>query len=391
MKKLLLLGAVFCFTMCSPSGESEDHDGPLSIDLDAADKGVLSDIMESVRYVLLKPTDAYPISWPHSVFVDKKGNFYVRDINTYNLLVFDSLGQLAHVFEPKGTGPQEFFRIGDFQVMDDRVIIFDDSILKIIEFDLQGEFINEFRCKRGFQKLYKGSDFLLGFTSYSADFGGYNFVRSTIDADEQEGFLKFPDEKQRVGNFDTHVSFISSIYSPNLYFNVTFSTQVAQFDKISGRLSSVIDFNFGKYSIPDSFFKLERQELYRLQEENNLVREIGSFFPFKDFYFVCVSQGMGKKKHYILLDKNKKPIFHKYNLTNDLDGMKMLGSPWSFSANEVIHMIDSRDFLSEYKQTFAGKDTSNSPDGIHQFVQENEDKLIDDYHVLVLYKLKATF
>lgn len=391
MKKNILGFFFLLFSMCSTKIESGNDITTIKIDLDSAKRGSLSEIFESVSYVLLKTDVSNSLVWPHSVKVSRKGEFYIRDVGTQSLMVFDAFGNFLRAYEPKGKGPQEFFQMVDFQISDNKVIIFDMSLGKLIDFDHQGEFLDERRFIKRFLNFYKTDDYILNFTSYSADYDLYSFVKTNLPTEECVGFFKFPESKLNLGNFDFPTGFMETFEGNRLYFNVPFSTQVAQFEITSGTLSSIFNFDFGKYTMSEELFKLGKQEMYKVQEENNLVRQLTAFFPFQDFYFVAVSQGMGKKKHYMLLDKNKKPIFHKYNLVNDLDGMTILGSPWSFSANGVIHMVASRDFLSEYKQTFAGKDTSNSPDGIHQFVQENEDKLIDDYHVLVLYKLKANF
>jgi len=75
--------------------------------------------------------------------IDRKGNIYLRDITTQQLLVFDHSGNFMRAFSAKGMGPQEYFQISDFQISEDKVIILDTSINKIIEFDHSGEFIKE--------------------------------------------------------------------------------------------------------------------------------------------------------------------------------------------------------------------------------------------------------
>jgi len=320
--------------------------------------------------------------------IDRKGNIYLRDITTQQLLVFDHSGNFIRAFSAKGMGPQEYFQISDFQVSEDKVIILDTSINKIIEFDHSGEFMNEYKLNNKFFTFFPGTDFVLNFSSFSPDFDQYNFVKTILHSGEWEGFVKIPKEKLNIDNFDFPTGFMANHHDEKIYYNIPFSTQVAQFSSVSGDYLTLFDFDFGKFMMPNEYYKLDRSEMYKLQEEKNLVRQINAFFPYKDFYFLQVSQGMGRKNHYILLDKNRKIIFQKYNLVNDLDHMKVMGSPWSFSKDEIIYMVSSIDFLNEYHKIFDRKEVINPSDAIHQFVLKNEQKLKDDTKVLVKFKLK---
>lgn len=213
-------------------------------------------------------------------------------------------------------------------------------------------------------------------------------MKTILPSEEWKGFVKIPGNKLNIGNFDFPTGFMTNFHNEKIYYNIPFSTQVAQFNSISGVFLTLFDFDFGEFMMPVEYYQLDRQKMYELQEEKNLVRQINAFFPYKGYYFLQISQGMGRKNHYIILDNDRNIIFQKYSLVNDLDDMKIMGSPWSFSKDEIIYMVSSIDFVNEYHKIFEGKDVINPLDPIHQFVSKNEQKLKNDTKVLVKYRLK---
>lgn len=388
MKYPIIVALLFILASCHKTEVSEFKNSAMEINLDYSTAGKFSEIASSVEYVVLESTEENPIVWPLNLKTDRKGNFYLRDFTTHKLLVFDTTGKLTLSFSPKGKGPQEYFQISDFQLTEDKIIILDTSISKILEFDHQGIFLGEHRFGNKFFTFFMGNDFVLNFSSYSPDFDQNNFVKTDLSSGNWEGCLRIEDAKLNIGNFVFQNGFMSNYHNHYVYFNIPFSTQVARFDGDSGDLNTVFDFDFGRYALPVEYYRLQKSKMYELQERGNLVRQINAFFPFKDFYLLNVSQGMGRKSHYILLSNTGEVLFQKFGLINDLDEMEIDGFPWSFSQDEVIFMLSSNDFLDAYTQKFL-KGKKNPTNGIHDFVKRNEELLRQDTKVLVKFKLKT--
>ena len=74
---------------------------------------------------------------------DDWGNLYLADNQNVRVYKFDSGGRPMAQFLSKGQGPGEFSRIGDLQVIDNQLWIIGTWPLKIAEFTLDGQFINE--------------------------------------------------------------------------------------------------------------------------------------------------------------------------------------------------------------------------------------------------------
>lgn len=389
MGKISFLVVIIFIFSCSEDEKIPDGELKIKVNLDDSTKGKLSEVAESIEYILLDCPEEHPLVWPHNLKFDIKGNIYLRDIATNQLFVFDSLGEFKMIFSSKGMGPEEYFQISDFQVSGERIIIFDSSINKIIEFDLNGEFVSEQKIYNKFFTFFSGQDFILNFSSYNPDFNQFNFIKTNLSTGDWKGFVKIPDEKLNLGNFDFPTGFMEIGSREEIYYNIPFSTDIAHFESNSGEFSGLFHFDFGKFKMPVEYLKLDRKKMYEIQEEKNLVRQINSFFPFKDFYFLNVAQGMGKKNHVMILNRKGEIKFQKYNLENDLDNMKIMGYPWSFTKEEIVYMVSSVDFLNEYSRIFMDSIKKQSPNNIHSFVKKYENKLKEDTRVLVKIKLKS--
>ena len=86
---------------------------------------------------------------------DDLGNLYLADHQNVRVYKFDSGGRPVAQFLSKGEGPGEFPRFGDMQIADNHLWIIGTWPLKIAEFTLDGQFINEwmFRTFRNFYLL----------------------------------------------------------------------------------------------------------------------------------------------------------------------------------------------------------------------------------------------
>jgi hypothetical protein len=76
---------------------------------------------------------------------DDSGNLYLADYLNVRVYKFGSGGQLVARFLNKGQGPGEFPRFGDVQIVDGHAWVVGNWPLKIAEFTLDGQFINEWK------------------------------------------------------------------------------------------------------------------------------------------------------------------------------------------------------------------------------------------------------
>jgi len=80
-----------------------------------------------------------------SAVKDDSGNLYLADHLNVRVYKFDSSGQPVAQFLSKGQGPGEFPNFGGVQIVDGHAWVVGNWPLKIAEFTLDGQFINEWK------------------------------------------------------------------------------------------------------------------------------------------------------------------------------------------------------------------------------------------------------
>lgn len=89
----------------------------------------------------------YYFRYPHNLKVALDGFIFVQDIE--QLIQFDSSGKFMRNFFKKGQGPGEMQQISNYCFEKSKLIVHDREPNKILLFDLNGQFIKEFRIRQG--------------------------------------------------------------------------------------------------------------------------------------------------------------------------------------------------------------------------------------------------
>ena len=123
---------------------------------------------------------------------DDTGNIFLADSRNVKAFRFDPGGQLIARFLNKGEGPGEFPRFGDLQIAQNHVWIIGNWPLKIAQYTLDGQYVNEwmFRTFRNFYlrtKVINEDRFLA--VSYLAGLEGQDRTRVSTLINSREEFL----------------------------------------------------------------------------------------------------------------------------------------------------------------------------------------------------------
>lgn len=370
---------------CNTSIDREDN--IYHIDLNTSLQGKLSDKISGIEYILLDAADDQPLVEPYNIKFSKN-YIFIQDFITNELFVFDGMGKIVNILEPKGRGPGEFFQIKDFHTNSKEQIILQDPInSKIQIYDPNGELKGEIKSNIRSMNFYGEESFSLFFMSYGTDEGNFNFIKNDKNDHFEKEFLEIPEEKANSTPHRSHIGFVADPFRDQIYFVLHNATELAYFDKNSGDLMRHVHFDFGDYNMPIDIWKKERQTIRDLIERNLYVTDIGAFVPFKDQYFMYVNQG-GKKKHHIFLDEDLHVISQSYNQVNDLDGIKINVMPWTFTEDEVVYKSRSSSLYNNYLEAYPEGKSKNSKSNIHEFFNQNKEKLKDDMWVLIKLKVK---
>lgn len=143
------LKSVIVFTLCEllfcgcSKKVSVDNDEQ-SFDLSGTfDKVLFSSVVDSVSYVEFEMTEESLIGIVGRVlFANNK--YFIQDITSKSILVFDCSGKYLHKLSKYGQGPGEYIGMEAFCVdEEDNIYVLDTSLKRILKYNIQGEFIEE--------------------------------------------------------------------------------------------------------------------------------------------------------------------------------------------------------------------------------------------------------
>ncbi|MFC3417321.1 6-bladed beta-propeller [Algoriphagus hitonicola] len=288
-----------------------------SIDLELVRENSFSEIFEEINYVLLKENDTLPLVQPLKTVVTDDF-IYILDIKLNNLFKFNRKGEVIHIFNSSGQGPQEFSQIQDYQIKQDTVIIQDNLSNKLIYFDNDGRFLKETKLPSISTNFFKGVDFSFHFIN-GMEGKGKDFLK--IKSPSQSNFinLNLSPPKGRVRLIH---GFAEDKKSEIRTLTIPFSYQVVVFDPL-GNILHLKEFEF--LNLPE----LTEEEKKYLQ-----VMIINAFLPFPEFYYMSVF--FGRNSFQFLLDKNFNLLFSGKNPQNDIDGMNYPLLPISHHKDQLI-------------------------------------------------------
>lgn len=386
MYKLSLISLLFCF-FSSCDEKSVDLDSTY-IDLDKSHLTKLSDVYESVEYILIDELDSLPIVQPYKV-VFHGNQIFIKDNTLDNLFLVNMDGKIQHIYKSSGGGPGEFNQIEDFQVKDNEVIIKDLVTGKFISFDLSGKVLYEARIMNTATNFFKGENYTLSFFNNKDNEFMMNFA--TLKGDSllatyypiKEDYI----EAGRVFNLDN--GFVYDKSTSEILLSLPFSYEVAFFDE-EGKGKKVHTFDFGKYSLSDKLRLQYSNGAFKHSPDNDgdiYVGAINRFFPFRDFYYMAARNGK-HEFHIVFLDKQFQPLLQANKFENDLDGLPHLHWPSLFSDEYLIVRTRSYYLLNLYIENEERLRKEYPKAGIHDFIAENKEKLADDNQAFILYKVK---
>lgn len=381
MKIRLIVFLFLCFA-CQPVTNSVNLDKIIPIDLDNIGQGKLSDIYDSVTYVLLKPDSVNFLADPYKiVFVDSL--ILIKDVFYNSVFAYDRFGQFKFRINSSGKGPNEFFALDDFSVLNDTIWIKDGLLKKELAFDLKGNFLIEKMNIFKRSMYFKGNNFSLIYLNNDPEFD-YRIIRYS-------GQSKIP-------YIERPQHLINEIYSdPNgfqlglsnsIYFSLPNTTSILEFDSL-GYMVKYNNLDFGSYKFPDEErFKIEDKfQQYSYAEENNLVESITSFIVTNNGFLIYLRRN-DDNKDYLLLDSDFKLVYHKKNLINDLDSHIFKEMPWTSDGKNVIYLMNSINFEKISKNFSDGIDTNGLKSNLNKFLIENKTFLKEENTVLGFFKLK---
>ncbi|SDD19432.1 hypothetical protein SAMN04488104_101851 [Algoriphagus faecimaris] len=371
MKKIGITQILLILGLLNFSCQNNNQKKPelTSIDLELVTGNLFSEVFEEINYVLLKENDTLPLVQPLKTVVTDDF-IYILDIKLNNLFKFNRNGEIIHIFNSSGQGPQEFIQIQDYQVKQDTVILQDNLSNKLIYFDDDGKFLKETKLPSSSANFFKGANFTLHFTDGMEGIGK-DFLK--ISDSNQLNFLDIglspPKGRVRLihGFAEDEKTEIRTLTLP-------FSHQVVVFDPL-GNILQLKEFEF-----------LNPPELTEEEKKYLQVKIINAFLPFPDFNYMSVF--FGRNSFQFILDKKFNLLFSGKNIQNDIDGMNYRILPISHHQEQLILYHPSTRIYNLYQSASIPEQNDHFKSNIHDFYNTNHEAPKGDRHVLVFLDLK---
>lgn len=364
----------------------------IQINLDDSKKGNFSEVFSDINYLLLDVGENEALIRPfHILFADNR--IIVEDRDLSNIHFFDSLGLYLNSIKSDNSGGPETLKQSEFlQISDNHLLVSDVPLAKTLTYDLNGGFVKESKESLIFDAFYQLKSHRILFIGLDGIPFGKIFIKQSLsDPKDTTLMYNFPKDYYWFG-IGTKDGFMKDQGDEKVFFNIPYSYEIAQFS-MEADIQRKIEFDFGRYGIShdDRFRFAESRKLDEYLSENSLIKDIHSFFPLQNHFFMYLYQQNPNRKpihHFIVLDRDFKISHQSVNPINDLDQMLIGGVPWTYHKDKIYFIVNSVNFYNTYVSTFSGKQVEIKSGNVHEFFQKNKEKLKNDKTVLVSLRLK---
>jgi len=341
MNKITILLFGLLFVACS---KEVKNGKPIFLDGEETNQLKLSHILHNEKYIPLETNDKSIIGHINKIQIYDSIIYVLDSYFSKKLLAFDMNGKYLHSISQKGHGPGEYVDIMDFVISDNKIYILDNRT-SIIEFDINGTFLQE-------KKLDIWCDFIL---------------KTTIDSWALITITdKTPDNKYNVyvtdKNYKIKKGLIESVYSE---FHIKPFQQLCTYKDTNYfylPLENVVysinnDVLEKKYELKypqncilsenefSTYKKMELHERIKILDATILLSNIIITKPMTFFFY------KKKKEPYIYTIDNENQqisLVAEKNITNDVDGTKKIPRLYySISDKNIVGCLFPNDLVKD--------------------------------------------
>ena len=290
--------AILLMSACNTGTKTDKSANDKVVDpiLLLSENETLLQVLDSVSYVPLLEDESYLFSSISKLIV-RNNTIYVFDLlGSNSLLCFDLSGNFLFKVGQRGSGPNEYSKLWDFDVDDSNIYLYDIAKKQMLLYDLQGKFVKtrntHFRGEAF--KLLKNGDVL--FSLAKGEAGNELLVKTDSAFVIRKVYLKYSDKDQD----DKLTNNIFQESEDVVYYNKAVNDTVYSFSRINGEMGKSYIFNFKNSAVPS--------ELKNKYEELSSKRNHEDYIYFFDTPFVVGKTLIGS----IFKGKNKATLM--YNL-----------------------------------------------------------------------------
>ena len=280
MRNILFLLTVILLLSCSNEEDKYSCESTIHIPKQMNNIGDFDNYFKYYEFVKLETKPNCLIYNIDKLYI-LKNNIYILDEKQNSILTFNNEGKFKYKIDKVGKGPSEYSNISDFIVDENlnRILVYSDYSMKVIEYDLNGKFISDFNVKDYYKSIYFYDNKLIFFDVsplHDKYFFEYNYTSN-----------KLVTEHVSVSSLTKKYNSQATIYpmsntSINNYFYAPLDYRIFQIDDGTIKVKYCLNF---ENEIPSDFLsqEIQNKELYNTLKEKEYAFYISNFRETKDY------------------------------------------------------------------------------------------------------------
>lgn len=378
-KHLFLLMGILLFSGCKEMDHKKGNEGVNIIQVDLEEQDIqTSRFFSDCKPVVLETNENSLLREISKSYLTPKHLFIKSD---HSLFIFNRKGEFVHKIDKSGNGPEEYARLSDFDVDEEKgcIYILDKANQKIVTYNFQGECLNSFPIGIWAIKFVKDSQdqFYIYSGNEAGESNSYKFNLLSHDSAAAR-FWEIDDHKKGYLHVNSARNFYWKEGIPFFYeaFNDTIYNLKEQ------EPAYVIRY---KNAAPANFYKSQFANIMDFFQKFNQMGYVNStynvFESKNNLFFTCYNNGIKyfnvyskKQNRCISYNRIKDDLLLQNNtLPFDEDEFEF----WTNRDNEIVYYISSQ---------FVKENAGNIRDEVYKTWADR--LLEDDNPVAVICRLK---
>lgn len=298
-----------------------------------------------------------------------ENQFYIFDLSSESILVFNDKGHFLFKIKPSGRGPGEYLQLSDFSIdiHKRQLVLLCDIPQSLMIYDLNGEFIAHKEMPEFNKSLSIGlnSMFFVRFVIEENE----NFI-CIYSNNECAEFLPIEDYIRDKMFYSFHPEIIRS---NNTYFTKVYDSNIYELKEDSVRLKYSLNLS-GKFVNTNIVKQNSNDDIQRICFDQNLIYRISDFRESNNYLTFCTSPF----SYLVIYNKVKKQpkiysklydpeiglhLHNAMHIAHDGEGQDLvyIVPPEIFKNNVLSHIKEPNDSLDFYRETAENLKITDNP------------------------------
>lgn len=382
------------FTSCKLRSQSgavvDSNTAVISVDNSSiTDFANIDTVISSFSYIPLETRDSSLLGNINAIFPVKERIIIFDKYNAKSVFIFSDKGKYIAKIIPQGEGPGEFNSIGRCKADTSGIDIFDNSLSKMLHYDLDGKFVKEYKVshfyKTNFEKYADGKYLFYNVNEPTVGSEGYKLIAWDAGRNKLEKyFLPVGRALSMTESYVDEMHFQGSSAGPVFfeYFNDT----IYNFEPDSLKLSAKYIISFKDDRSPAGYVSDAQIKDKMKDADKNQYSVFGCrYVELKDYMFFNYIYKKGTRS-FIWDKKNKEALANSNFIVSSKTMVPFVNWYKGFTDNQFVVKFEAAELISLYNQRVkegASKKILASLENITSALKE------DDNPVLLFITLKS--